>query len=390
MHYASERFMNICYVSRETASQEIPSSIIQLVENVTWSHCYLPESAITPLWETVTDARCAIAKCEVDRLNAEAAEAIVIDDFEVLATLTLAQLPLAPIAFLLPESLSRKHLRLLKSPLMQAACQLTFRIIAPNEAVKETFYTAIHWQKKDSRFLPSLTLPTPTAPLIADDELKRPLPASIINAWREDKLEFVGGGTRRQCYRLPEENLCIKCYRLDLATATHLKPSVHAEIGRMRHNRLKNTSCQEFDYFQQDVVYASEKVVAIFPNVLELFYLPECGWTLIEELLLNYDGSYAIKSEKTMSDTSDMALRRAIYDAVVDLKVDILKYNIKLYDPQNLLVQFTTSTTFQLRLTDFEPSSRALIKVEDFIPLLAKRKTKRRYESFIKRLSRHL
>jgi hypothetical protein len=278
----------------------------------------------------------------------------------------------------------------LKRPLVQAACQLTLRVIAPNEAVKEEFRAAIGWQIKSPRFLPVITCPAPNAPLFEPKDFTRSLPANIVKAWQEGKLEFIGGGSRRQCYRIPWENLCIKCYRLDAATATHLKPSVLAEIGRMRHNRTQNTSCQEFDYFEQKVTQDSPKVVAIFPNVLELIYLPECGWTLIEELLLNYDGSYVKHCEECLRQTTDPALRKAIFDAIIQLKDDILKYNIKLYDPQNLLIQFIDEHTFQVRLSDFEPANRTLIKLDELSPIFIRRKTARRCNAFLQRLALYL
>ena len=116
--------------------------------------------------------------------------------------------------------------------------------------------------------------------------------------FREGKMERIGMGSRRACYRIPETDLCVKCYRSDEEIeegmyngAQEPSPSVVREIRRSRFDKRRNTSCQKFRSWQKMRKKLPAELFAVFPRVMELMHSPSRGWCIVEETVDNFDGT---------------------------------------------------------------------------------------------------
>lgn len=201
-------------------------------------------------------------------------------------------------------------------------------------------------------------------------------------------LERIGMGTRRTCYRLPDGRHCLKCYRSDaeIAEGKHpgqipLKPlaaAVVREIRRCRFNDRRNTSCHEYRYWLELKKRLPADVMAVFPASMEKVLLPSRGWALVEELVVNADGSLPRSFAEEWRWGADAQERKDMLGLFNVLCNVLVRYAVRFFDPQNILVQRLSGTCFRLRITDFEPASRLLLPV-DRIPQLVRFKIRRRF-----------
>ena len=207
--------------------------------------------------------------------------------------------------------------------------------------------------------------------------------------FREGKMERIGMGSRRACYRIPGTELCVKCYRSDeeieegaYKEAKLLSPSVVREIKRSRFDEKRNTCCQEYRYWMKLRKSLPSELFAVFPQAMECFFVPSRGWCIVEELVLNFDGSFPLhfaEAYKAAGQDERMELR-----SVFGTTIGGLVFNfVRLYDPHNIMVQRLTNGDFQLRIVDFEPASRCFIPIESIFPSLIRKKTLRRVNRYL-------
>ena len=202
--------------------------------------------------------------------------------------------------------------------------------------------------------------------------------------FREGKMERIGMGSRRACYRIPETELCVKCYRSDeeieeglYEGAKKLSSSVVCEIKRARFDKRRNTSCQEFRYWQKLRKTLPGELFAIFPRTMELVCSSSRGWCIIEEVVGNFDGTKSRNFAQEYRAASE-SRKQALLAALNVVLTGFLKFAVRLYDPQNVAVQWKSPEEFCLRLVDFEPATRCLIPIDTFFPELVRAKTSRR------------
>lgn len=205
----------------------------------------------------------------------------------------------------------------------------------------------------------------------------------------------LGDGSRRVCYGLPGMPLCVKSYRseseldtrmkFDGTIETHrLKPSVVREIRGARFNEKLNTSCQEFRYWQKLRDTLPIEIFSVFPQVLECIKVPSRGWCLIEERVLNYDGS----NPRFFSHEyhwASQAVKVELLAALDELVDGFATHAIRFYDPQNIIVQRLGKGAFRLRIVDFEPATRCLIPLDLLLPAFARLKFLRRIKRWMKK-----
>jgi hypothetical protein len=203
----------------------------------------------------------------------------------------------------------------------------------------------------------------------------------------------IGDGSRRVCYALPGGELCVKSYRSEEELLTRLrpdgtlenyplKPSVVSEIRRARHDERRNTSCQEYRYYRALKDRLPPEAFAVFPERLEQIFVPSRGWSLVENIVRNADGSPVRKFAAEYVE-ADEGLRARLLAAFESLRESLAKYRVRFHDPQNVMVQFDRTGDFRLRIVDFEPASRVLIPLDVWFPLLAAGKVRRRMRRFI-------
>ena len=133
-------------------------------------------------------------------------------------------------------------------------------------------------------------------------EMKIPTPEELEAMLARGELKRIGDGSRRICYAIGDSGLCLKGYRReedldsrmrpDGSLETHpLKSSTVREIRAARFDERKNTSCQEWRSYQELKAKLPQELFASFPETLERVLVPSFGWCLVENLIVNADGS---------------------------------------------------------------------------------------------------
>lgn len=205
-------------------------------------------------------------------------------------------------------------------------------------------------------------------------------------------LERLGMGTRRACYRLPGSDLCVKCYRSEEEIAEGkypwqkpfkpLSPSAVREIRRYRFDEKRNTCCKEYEYWKELRDSLPKDLMAVFPTTMAKMLLPSRGWCVLEELMENSDGSPPAKlfREFKLASSSSRAALAASLDRIAS---ELLRLAVRIYDPQNLLLQKDSDGAFRIRIADFEPSSRTIVSFDRF-PFVVRMKLRRRFARYRK------
>ena len=219
-----------------------------------------------------------------------------------------------------------------------------------------------------------------------------PTAEELESLFRAGTMERLGIGSRRACYAIPGTALCVKCYRSEeeIALGKHVgyepfKPlakSVVAEIRRHRFSERGNTSCQEWRYYNELKGKLPPQLMAAFPDVLERVFVPGRGWCLVENVICNFDGSSVRKFHEAFPAVGDRELRAELLAALESLCGMLVKHSVRFYDPQNILVQWTSERSFRLRIVDFEPAARELVPLSRFLPALVRMKVRRRFARY--------
>ena len=206
-----------------------------------------------------------------------------------------------------------------------------------------------------------------------------------------DGLERLGMGSRRACYSLPGGRLCVKCYRSDaeIAEGKHpgyqpfkpLPSSVVREIHRFRFDEKRNTCCQEFRSWKKLRHRLPPELADVFPCTMEAILLPSRGWCVVEELVRNADGSPTNLVFREFRQASS-SMRAALSAALDDLVGNLVRFAVKIYDPQNLLAQKRLDGSFAIRIADFEPVSRTFIDIDGLLPAIVRLKLRRRFTRY--------
>jgi len=220
--------------------------------------------------------------------------------------------------------------------------------------------------------------------------------AEQLDEWfKAGTLKRLGIGIRRACYAIPDTDLCVKCYRSEeeIALGKHvgyepfkpLRASVIVEIRKNRFSDRKNTSCQEWRYYRSVIKRAPKELAEAFPETIERLLVPVRGWCLVESMVRNFDGTPPRKfHEACAAVVNDRGLHQRMLSALKSLRDRLVESRIRFYDPQNILVQWTSAASFRLRIVDFEPESRVAIPLDELFPFLARMKIRRRFDRYMK------
>lgn len=200
-------------------------------------------------------------------------------------------------------------------------------------------------------------------------------------------LPCIGEGSRRRCFRIPDKPFCVKFYRLPSEYTWKTRMAVKAEITCFRHSGRFNISCQEWRYHRELKESLPSELFAVFPETVERIYLPDRGWGVVENLLLNADGSPMRRVSAEMRKTTDAGLRIRIYRALTSLCCALAAKTVRFYDPPNIVLQWLPDGGFRLRIVDFEPRSRTLLPIPGFSPYFIRWKVRRRCKRYLARLA---
>jgi len=220
-------------------------------------------------------------------------------------------------------------------------------------------------------------------------------PEEIDDFLKSGEPKRLGMGTRRVCYALPSDGLCVKCYRSDaeIAEGKHpgdfpfkpLAKSVEKEIRQCRFDEKGNTCCQEYRYWKKLKKTLPEELMSVFPATMECVLLPSRGWCVVEELITNADGSPVLKFHEAWGLAMfDEAKRSQLLSAFDALSKGLVRHAVRMYDPQNVLVQKLSDGSIRLRITDFEPVTRAFIAFDAISPSIVRMKVRRRMARYRK------
>ena len=220
-----------------------------------------------------------------------------------------------------------------------------------------------------------------------------PTAEQLDQLFKAGAMKRLGIGSRRVCYAIPGTELCVKCYRSEdeIALGKHvgyepfkpLRASVVDEIRRHRNSDRGNTSCQEWRYLVKLRQRLPEELLSVFPETLERVLAPDRGWCLIESVIRTHDGSPVLKFHEAYAAVHDSDLQNRMLADMDSLCKSLVRYAVRFYDPQNVLVQWTASDRFRLRIVDFEPSSRALVPIDEYLSVLCRLKVRRRFDRYL-------
>ena len=197
---------------------------------------------------------------------------------------------------------------------------------------------------------------------------------------------LIGQGSRRCCYQLPGQPLCVKFYRDPRELSPQTRPSVRWEITTGRFFRARNVNFHEWQYHCSLRKRLPAELLSVFPEHVELAYSETKGWGIVESLITNPDGTPAKPLHTELAAIADPALRLRIYRETKRLLDQMVEQGVKLYDMPNLLLQWTNDQTFRLRIADFEPCGRGAWGWTTCCKPLVRCKVRRRGKRYLARL----
>jgi len=199
-------------------------------------------------------------------------------------------------------------------------------------------------------------------------------------------LVLIGEGCRRKCYRTADSNLCVKFYRRPAEYTKKTTWNVRFHIFLARYIPYFNVNCHEWRYHQVLRRRLPDDLFAAFPEAIEPVYTRECGWGIIESLVQNADRTPVRSISTEMGRTQDQRLRQRLYKEAESFFEQLVEHAVCFYDPPNLMVQWTATDTFRLRIVDFEPRCRAFVPGLSKITPYVRSKVRRRGSRYLKRL----
>ena len=215
-----------------------------------------------------------------------------------------------------------------------------------------------------------------------------PFTQADLAGYFQNGMECIGHGSRRKCFRVPGQPFCVKFYRLPSEYTCKTRSGVRAEIKLLRFSKRWNTSCQEWAYHKKLQKRLPKELFAVFPEVVERVFLPDRGWGISENLLVNPDGSPMQRVIAEMERTDDPDLRLDLFDSLASLCDSLVHYTVRFYDPPNVMVQWRTDGSYRLRIVDFEPMGHTFIPFVTSMPAFIRAKVRRRTDRYLQRLIR--
>jgi hypothetical protein len=147
---------------------------------------------------------------------------------------------------------------------------------------------------------------------------------------------------------------------------------------------------QEWRYYQCLKKRLPPQVMKAFPAQMDPLYSPRYGWGLRESLLLNSDGTYTRLVEAEMKRMEKISDAQELYQRVSDFLAEMIRHAVALYDPRNILVQWTSPTLFELRLVDFEPRAKAFIPGLTYLKWFVRNRVRTRSKRYLDRLQKSI
>jgi len=201
-----------------------------------------------------------------------------------------------------------------------------------------------------------------------------------------EKLVLLGQGSRRLCFRIPDQAYCVKFYRIPAEYTHKTTWGVRLHIWVSRFVSRLNANCQEWRYHQRLRQRLPTDLFAAFPDEITPVFSRKRGWGIVESLIENVDGTPIQRVIFEMGRVKDERFRHQLYAAAERLFAQLADNAVCFYDPPNVMVQWTGPDSFRLRIVDFEPQGRAFIPGLSLIRPYVRSKVRRRCARYLKRL----
>lgn len=211
-----------------------------------------------------------------------------------------------------------------------------------------------------------------------------------VTRLRTDPQAIIGEGSRRICYRTMSPGLCAKFYRAPHQFRPGTAHHVRLLVGLVRFSRRLNVNRQEWRYHGELRQRLPADLLSVFPEKVAPVFSPELGWGVVESLILNADGTVARKITQELPRIEAPALRLRVYREAERLLEGFARHDVRFYDLSNLLLQWTGTDSFRLRVADFEPCGRGLPALLTACGWYSRLKLRRRTARFLARLRRDI
>lgn len=198
--------------------------------------------------------------------------------------------------------------------------------------------------------------------------------------------ELIGSGAVRSCYREPNGLTCVKFYTCQDKLHPKRKQSTRWRLRLTRHLYWLNINMQEWRYYERLKKRLPLALMAVFPERMEPLYSPQYGWGLRETLLLNHDGSATRLVEVEMQRLQGRVEAQELYQRVSDFLTQMIRHAVAVYDPRNILVQWTSPGQYVLRMVDFEPRAKAVIPGLTYLSWFVRGRVRTRSRRYLQRL----
>ena len=203
----------------------------------------------------------------------------------------------------------------------------------------------------------------------------------------ENELVEIGRGTRRVAYKVGETGCCAKFYYPEeqCVESRKMQKSIQRDVRWRRFNKWRNTSCEEVYIYNSLRHRMPSSIRRRMPEVCERVFHPKWGWGVIETYYTNPDGTAIIPYEFEIR-RQGPETREVIYAQARALLDELIAASAPFYEPGNFHVLMGEDGTVDLKIVDFEPSSKTLIPVEAVWPWFRRRKLARKADRYLRHI----
>lgn len=203
----------------------------------------------------------------------------------------------------------------------------------------------------------------------------------------ENELVEIGRGTRRVAYRVGDTGFCAKFYYPEEQCIEELKmqKSIQRDVKWRRFNKRRNASCEEVYVYNTFRHSMPPGIRARMPEVCERVFHPVWGWGIIETYYTNPDGTAILPYEFEIK-RQPPGTREVIYAKARELLDELIASSALFYEPGNLHVLLGADGSIDLKIVDFEPSSKTFLPIEAVWPWYRRRKLARKADRYLQHI----
>ena len=203
----------------------------------------------------------------------------------------------------------------------------------------------------------------------------------------ENELVEIGRGTRRVAYRVGDTGYCAKFYYPEeqCIEALKMQKSIQRDVRWRRFNKWRNASCEEVYVYNVFRHTMPADIRRRMPEVCERVFHPQWGWGIIETYYTNADGTAIIPYEFEIK-RQPPETRERIYRQVCNVLASLVRASAPFYEPGNLHVLMREDGSSDIKIIDFEPTSKTFLPIEAVWPWFRRRKLARKANRYLRHI----